>query len=170
MSPSSQPPALSAAGRPAPPVVPMRSGMDRLRHVLLFELIALAITIPAGSTLFGLHESAMGMIGLGSAITAIVWNYLYNLIFDRVMTHLYRTTHKTMRGRLVHTILFEAGLQVALVPGIALYTHAPLMETFSLSLSLALFYLVYAFVFNMAYDRAFPLPHQSLSTINVTKS
>lgn len=160
---SSQPPALSAVGLPTPPVVPMRSGMDRLRHVLLFELVALAITIPAGSALFGLHESAMGVIGIGSAITAMVWNYLYNLIFDRVMSHLYHTTHKTMRGRLVHTLLFEAGLQVALVPGIALYTRAPILQTLSLSLSLslALFYLVYAFLFNMAYDRAFPLPRKA---------
>ena len=136
----------------------MRSRMDRLRHMLLFELFALATTIPAGSALFGLHESAMGIIGVGSAITAMVWNYLYNLGFDRVMVRLYRTTHKSMLVRGVHTVLFEAGLQLVLVPGIALYTHASMVATLPLSLSLALFYLGYAFVFNLAYDRVFPLP------------
>lgn len=135
--------------------------MDRLRHVLLFELLALAIVIPTGSSLFGLHESAMGIIGIGSAITAMVWNYIYNLVFDRVMARLYRTTHKTVRTQLVHTLLFEAGLQVVLLPGIALYMHAPLLKTFSLSLSLALFYLAYAFVFNVCYDRLFPLAHKA---------
>ena len=152
---STHAPALSGAGQPAPlapPVVPMRSRMDRLRHVLLFELFALAMTIPAGSALFGLHESAMGVIGIGSAITAMVWNYLYNLGFDRVIARLYHTTHKTLRMRLVHTLVFEAGLQMALVPGIALYTHTSMVATLPLSLSLALFYLVYAFLFNVTYD------------------
>lgn len=159
---SSQPHTMTTpTTQSAAPLVPARSRMDRLRHVLLFELLALSIAIPAGSSLFGLHESTMGIIGIGSAITAMLWNYLYNLVFDRVMTHLYRTTHKTLRIRLVHTLLFEAGLQVVLLPGIALYTHAPLLQTFSLSLSLALFYLVYAFVFNMAYDRVFPLAHKA---------
>ncbi|MCP1242249.1 PACE efflux transporter [Acetobacter lambici] len=161
---STHPTALSTAGQPAtqaaPPAVPMRSGMDRLRHVLLFEAFALAITIPSGSALFGLHESAMGVIGIGSAITAMVWNYLYNIAFDRVMGRLYHTTRKTMRVRVVHTLVFEAGLQLALVPGIALYTHASMVATLPLSLSLALFYLAYAFLFNMAYDRLFPLPHR----------
>ena len=165
---STHAPALGATGPTAPSAtsavqgsVPTRSRMDRLRHVVLFELFALATTIPAGSALFGLHESAMGVIGIGSAITAMVWNYLYNLAFDRLMVRLYRTTHKSMRVRVVHTIVFEAGLQLVLVPGIALYTHTSMVGTLPLSLSLALLYLVYAFVFNMAYDRVFPLPHKS---------
>ncbi|MFT8418163.1 MAG: PACE efflux transporter [Acetobacter sp.] len=141
--------------------VPMRSRLDHLRRAVLFEALALSITIPTGSTLFGLHESAMGVIGIGSAITAMVWNYLYNLTFDRLMARLYHTTRKSLRMRVVHTLVFEAGLQVALVPGIALYTHASMLATLPLSLSLALFYLVYAFLFNLAYDRVFPLPHHA---------
>lgn len=157
MHSSTQTPAMHTTTEPAAQVS-MRSGMDRLRHVLLFELLALVIVIPTGSSLFGLHESAMGIIGVGSAVTAMVWNYIYNLIFDRAMARFYHTTHKTVRVRVVHTLLFEAGLQVALLPGIALYMHRSLWATFSLSLSLALFYLAYAFVFNIGYDRAFPLP------------
>ncbi|WP_082246811.1 PACE efflux transporter [Acetobacter ascendens] len=140
------------------PAVGTRGTSDRVRHVLLFELIALAIVIPTGSTLFGLHESSMGMIGIGSAITATIWNYLYNVVFDRVMARLYATTHKTVGVRIVHTLLFEAGLQVVLLPAIAWYLHESVLKAFSLSMSIAVFYLVYAFVFNMAYDRIFPVP------------
>ncbi|GCD51664.1 PACE efflux transporter [Acetobacter pasteurianus] len=140
------------------PAVGTRGTADRVRHVLLFELIALAIVIPTGSTLFGLHESSMGVIGIGSAITATIWNYLYNVVFDRVMARLYATTHKTVRIRIVHTLLFEAGLQVVLLPAIAWYLQESVLTAFSLSMSIAVFYLVYAFVFNMAYDRIFPVP------------
>ncbi len=136
----------------------LRTGADRLRHVLLFELVALSIVIPCGSTLFGLHESAMGVIGIGSAVTATIWNFLYNLLFDHVMLHLRATTHKTTLMRVAHTIGFEAGLQVILLPAIATYCGLSIMASLPLTLSLAGFYLVYAFVFNLAYDRVFPLP------------
>ena len=68
----------------------MRSTPDRIRHALLFECLALALVIPVGSHLFGLQTEQMGVIGVGSAITATVWNYLYNLGFDHVMHHLER--------------------------------------------------------------------------------
>jgi uncharacterized membrane protein len=46
---------------------------------LLFEMFGLALIIPFGTVLFGLHASEMGVIGVGSAITAAAWNYVYNL-------------------------------------------------------------------------------------------
>ncbi|MCH4090031.1 PACE efflux transporter [Acetobacter sp.] len=135
----------------------LRSGADRLRHALLFECVALAIVIPCGSLLFGVQASDMGAIGVGSAMTATVWNYLYNLFFDRIMLRLTGSASKSISIRLWHTLLFEAGLQVVLLPAIALYLGISLMQAFSLSMSIALFYLVYAFVFNIAYDSIFPV-------------
>lgn len=134
----------------------LRSGADRLRHALLFECVALAIVIPCGSLLFGVQASDMGAIGVGSAITATIWNYVYNLLFDRSMLRLTGSTNKSIAVRLVHTLLFEAGLQVVLLPAIALYLGISIMQAFSLSMTIAVFYLVYAFVFNMAYDSLFP--------------
>lgn len=142
---------------PAQPAA-MRSVPDRVRHALLFEILALAIVIPVGGYLFNLQESAMGVIGLGSAITATVWNYCYNHLFDHTMVKLFQTTQKTVVLRVIHTCLFEAGLQIVLLPSIALYLRTSLAETVSLTLSIALFYLVYAFFFNWAYDRLFPIP------------
>jgi uncharacterized membrane protein len=157
---------VNAPMKPAPSASPpaqktshgLRTGADRLRHVLLFELVALSIVIPCGSTLFGLHESAMGVIGIGSAITATVWNFFYNLLFDHVMLRLRATTRKTTLTRVVHTLGFEAGLQVILLPAIAAYCGLSVLASLPLTLSLAGFYLVYAFVFNLAYDWLFPLP------------
>ena len=63
-----------------------------------------------------------------------------------------------MRG--LHALLFEAGLLCLLVPFIAWYLAVPLWQAFMIDLTLAGFYLVYAFGFNWAYDVAFPLPPQ----------
>ncbi|OUI93137.1 membrane protein [Acetobacter indonesiensis] len=140
-----------------PALPPMRSPADRVRHALLFECLALLLVIPVGAQLFGLREDAMGVIGIGSAIAAMIWNYLYNLGFDYSLSRLTGSVHKTLSIRVVHTLLFEAGLQVVLLPAIAWYLHTTIRQAFSLSFSLALFYLVYAFFFNIAYDAIFPV-------------
>ncbi|WP_411902224.1 PACE efflux transporter [Methylorubrum thiocyanatum] len=136
----------------------MRTTRDRIRHALLFEIIGLGLIIPLGIVLFGLHASDMGVIGIGSAVTATVWNYVYNLGFDRTMQRWAGHTRKSLLLRVAHSVLFEAGLLVILLPAIAWYLGIRLAQAFVMDLAIAAFYLAYAFVFNLAYDRAFPLP------------
>ncbi len=135
----------------------MRSTRDRIRHALLFEAIGLALIIPLGTVLFGLHASEMGVIGVGSAMVATAWNYVYNLGFDHAMQRFAGTTRKSLPLRVTHAVLFEAGLLVILLPPIAWYLGIGLVQAFVMDIAIALFYVAYAFVFNLAYDRAFPL-------------
>ncbi len=98
------------------------------------------------------------MLGLISATIATAWNYLYNLMFDRVMQARTGTTLKGPGLRVFHAVLFEAGLMAVLLPFIAWKLGIGLMEALAMDVSFALFYVVYAFVFNLGYDRLFPLP------------
>ncbi|GJD29869.1 hypothetical protein PMNALOAF_1110 [Methylobacterium adhaesivum] len=136
----------------------MRTTRDRIRHALLFEVLGLALIVPLGTVLFGLHASEMGVIGLGSALAATAWNYVYNLGFDRAMQRRLGHTRKSVPLRMAHAVLFEAGLLTILLPPIAWYLGISLGEAFVMDLAIAAFYVAYAFVFNLAYDRAFPLP------------
>ena len=52
----------------------------------------------------------------------------------------------------------EIGLLFVLLPFIAWYLGISLTEAFLIDVSLAVFYLVYAFVFNWVYDVVFPVP------------
>ncbi len=45
-----------------------------------------------------------------------------------------------------------------ILPPVAWYLDMTLFETFMLDLSIVLFYMVYNFGFNIAYDRLFPIP------------
>ncbi len=54
-------------------------------------------------------------------------------------------------------MLFEAGLLLILLPPIAWYLGIGLVEAFFMDLAIAAFYVAYAFVFNLAYDRTFPV-------------
>lgn len=137
----------------------MRRTGDRIRHALSFEIISLAIITPAGAFLFGLPLLEMGVIGIGSAIIATLWNYAFNLGFDHALLAWRGSVHKTFRLRIVHALTFEAGLLAVLIPFIAWYLGVSLWRAFLLDVSLAGFFLIYAFVFNWAYDLLFPVPH-----------
>jgi uncharacterized membrane protein len=136
----------------------MRSVSDRIRHAISFEIIGLAIITPLGAVAFGIPIADIGIVGIASATVATVWNYLYNLGFDHAMRRVTGGTQKSLSLRVLHAVLFEAGLLVALLPLIAWYLGVSLVQAFMMDVSIALFYLVYAFIFNWAYDRVFPLP------------
>jgi uncharacterized membrane protein len=134
----------------------MRSTLDRLRHALAFEIIGLAIITPLGALVFGLALADMGVIGIAAATLATVWTYIYNLGFDHALMALRGDTAKSLRLRVGHAVLFEAGLLVLLVPPIAFFLGIGLLEALVMDAALAAFYVVYAFVFNLAYDAMFP--------------
>ncbi|WP_281981689.1 PACE efflux transporter [Thalassorhabdomicrobium marinisediminis] len=136
----------------------MRSGLDRLRHALMFEILALAIVIPIGAMIFGVPMTDFGVVGVVSATIAMAWNYVYNLGFDLILKRRRGTTLKTKPIRVVHAVLFEVGLLFALIPFIAWYLEIDLWTAFVMDIAIAGFYLVYALVFNWTYDVVFPLP------------
>ncbi|WP_421989596.1 PACE efflux transporter [Roseococcus sp.] len=136
----------------------MRSVRDRIRHALLFEAIGLAIFILAGGPIFGLATADISVIAVGSATVATAWNYVYNLGFDHAMQRYAGHTRKSLGMRVAHALLFEAGLLVILLPPIAWYLNISLAQAFVMDLAIAVFYVAYAFVFNLAYDRVFPIP------------
>jgi len=135
----------------------MRTARDRLRHAVLFELIALLIAAPLGSLLFAVPLDHFGVVAAVSTTIAMGWNYIYNLVFDLALVRLGRSLHKSLPQRVVHSLLFEGGLLCLLVPFIAWYLQVPLWDAFIMDVSLSAFYLVYAFAFNWAYDLLFPL-------------
>lgn len=136
----------------------MRTTRDRIRHAISFEIIGLAMFTPLAAFVFGIPVGHIGIVGIVSATLATGWNYLYNLGFDRLMQRYRGSTQKTMALRIAHSVLFELGLLIVLMPFIAWYLGVSLLQALVMDISFALFYLVYAFFFNLAYDRIFPLP------------
>lgn len=136
----------------------MRTFRDRVRHALLFEAVALAIFIPGSALLFKQPADHMGVIGVVSATVATLWNFAFNTGFDRAMLRLRGSVDKTIAIRVVHIVLFEAGLVVMLIPFIAWYLAIGLWAALLMDIAIVMFYLVYGFVFNLAYDRVFPVP------------
>lgn len=136
----------------------MRNTADRIRHAISFELIGIALATPLAAFAFHLPGGDSAVIVVASATVAMLWNYVFNLGFDHAMIKLRGDTLKTTRLRILHAVLFELGLLTIMLPAIAWYLQITLWEALVMDIALALFYMLYAFVFNWAYDRVFPLP------------
>ncbi|MFC3073212.1 PACE efflux transporter [Shinella pollutisoli] len=142
----------------------MRSVADRVRHAVSFEILGLALVTPLGAWAFGMPMHDIGIVSIVSATIATAWNFVYNYLFDLILQRISGTTAKGGLARIYHAILFEIGLLAVLMPFIAWYLSISLWQALAMDLSFALFYMVYAYVFNWAYDRLFPLPEWTVET------
>lgn len=136
----------------------MRSTADRIRHAVSFEVIGLLVATPLGAWAFGLEMHTIGVVALVGATLATLWNYLFNLGFDRAMMRWVGHSRKWPSLRIIHALLFEIGLLAILLPFVVWYLQIGLWQAFMMDLGFAGFYLVYAFVYNWAYDVIFPIP------------
>lgn len=136
----------------------MRTVRDRIRHALSFEIIGLVLVTPLAALAFSLPLAHVGLVGIGVSLIATGWTYLYNLGFDHALRRLTGRLEKSLALRLFHAALFELGLMLVTLPLIALALDIDLWTALAMDIGFALFYMVYAFFFNLAYDRIFPVP------------
>lgn len=142
----------------------LRSPLDRLRQVLLFELGGLVLITPPFAWLSGVPiEASLGLLAVVAMIAAL-WNAVYNTSFDWVEGRLVGrlADHRPALWRMVHAVGFEGGLVLVSVPVVMQWTGMGWLAALSADIGLALAYVVYAFVFNIAYDRVFPIVVETL--------
>lgn len=139
----------------------MQGPRRKVVYVTLYELFAIAISstgLAAGS---GASLERAGVIAVASAVIAIVWNLVYNTLFER-WESLQRVRGRSLGRRVAHAIGFELGFLVLLVPLFAWWFGISLEHALVLEIGLAMFFLLYTFVFNWAFDRVFGLPASAL--------
>lgn len=127
-----------------------RSIAERIFHAITFEVVATVFCAPVLSWV--LNKSLVQTISLTVmfAAVAMVWNMIFNAIFDRGLRRW--GLRKTPTVRIIHASLFEIGLIVVLVPLAAWWMSISLLQAFFLDIGMILFFLPYTFFFNLAYD------------------
>lgn len=132
---------------------------DRVRQVLLFEIGGLVLVTPAFSWASGV--SMMDSVGLLAvfALMAALWNAAFNTAFDWVEGRLSGRTAdlRPLFLRVAHALMFELGLMLMTLPVLMAWTGMGWLEAVMADIGLVLAYVVYAFLFNIAYDRVFPI-------------
>lgn len=124
---------------------------ERVFHALAFEILAIGISAPLAAWITGHGLFDMGVLTAVIATIAVVWNMLYNWLFDRLQA---RTGFERTYGvRVAHACGFERGLIVIAIPFVAWWLDISLWHALVLDIGFVLFYLPYGFLFNLGYDK-----------------
>lgn len=137
----------------------LRSLGDRIRQIALFEIGGLLLITPPFAWISGVPlTESLGLLAL-LALIAAIWNGCYNTCFDWVEGRLTGRTadRRPFRLRCLHAVGFETGLLLLTLPVIVWWTGMGWAEALVADIGLAITYTLYALLFNMGYDRAFPI-------------
>ncbi|TOO05862.1 hypothetical protein CGH46_15750, partial [Vibrio parahaemolyticus] len=103
---------------------------ERIFHAVLFELMALAIIVPTAALITGKGSSDLALVGIGLSLYTVVWNYIYNLYFDKWFGS--NRADRSLAMRLGHTIGFEGGLIFISIPVIAWFLEITFLQALML--------------------------------------
>ncbi|KPX41233.1 Uncharacterized protein ALO68_01513 [Pseudomonas syringae pv. helianthi] len=123
---------------------------ERALHASLFEIGGVILVAPLLAWIMNHLLVMMGAMTVMISTVAMLWNMVYNALFDRLRNRYGLTMSLTTR--VLHAMGFEAGLILAVVPLAAWWLTISLMEAFWLDIGLLLMFLPYTLLFNWAYD------------------
>jgi len=126
------------------------STFERVIHALLFEVIALTIFTLVAVFVTDNGVAAMTGLAIVLSLIAMSWNFLYNLLFDKVYGP--DRLARTFKMRIAHGLGFELGMVVLTFPVMMYVLQQRFLEVLLLDMGAVVFFLVYAISFNWAYD------------------
>lgn len=136
----------------------IRSGWDRVRYTLLFELILVSSSTAIIALILDRDVLDTGYFALLLSLTAMVTNYLYNYAFDRYDVSQGRIpTERSIKFRLVHAVGFELLLLTITLPLVMWWLQLSFLQALLLDISMMAAVVVYTFLYGIAYDKAFPI-------------
>lgn len=124
--------------------------LERVLQAVGFELLAIFICTPLLAWVMNKPLFDMGVATIAIAVLALLWNVLFNGMFDRVLKRLEIARNAWVR--IVHALLFEGGLVAVAVPLVAWWLQISLWQAFLLDIGVLLFFLPYTYAYHWAYD------------------
>ena len=138
--------------------IAIRSGKDRIRYVLMFELILLMIIAPVIATVLERDTVSVGTLTLVLATKAMLLNMLYNYCFDRFDARRgVVPTERSARQRIVHALGLEVVLTSTSLPIVTWWLQISVWQALIMDLAIISFIMVYTLIFTWIYDRIFPV-------------
>lgn len=143
---------------------------ERILHAVGFEALAVMISAPVAAWLLNKSLFEMGTLAVLLSTTAMLWNIVYNTIFDRFWP-MSRVT-RTLKVRICHALGFESGFILIGLPIAAGWLGISLLNAFVLEIGFFLFFLPYTVFYNWLYDtlRQRIINRNALAKVRCTKS
>jgi uncharacterized membrane protein len=127
-----------------------KSTAERIFHAVLFELLGNVVIAIFISTVLKVSLLQSGKLSVISAITATIWNYIFNKIFDAIQRRF--SFERSFTVRVLHAVIFEIVLVLSLTPVAMFLLDLSLAKAFMVEIGLIFVFLPYTLVFNWTYD------------------
>ncbi|WP_395277658.1 PACE efflux transporter [Enterobacter bugandensis] len=127
-----------------------KSFKERIFHAVIFEVTANVIIALSLAWLMNVSVLQSGSLSVISALTATVWNFFFNKLFDALQKK--HQFQRTFLVRAIHAVGFETGLIISLIPVAMFMLNLTIAEAFFVEIGLVLFFLPYTMLFNWLYD------------------
>jgi uncharacterized membrane protein len=135
----------------------MQGPARKVVQAILYEAIAICFLSPV---LALMYDESLGYSGALSAMlsaSALLWNMVYNAGFEWWEARQPQRT-RTFTRRLIHSLGFEGGLVLLLLPLVAWWLNITWMTALATNMGLFVFFFFYALVFQWGFDRVFGVP------------
>jgi uncharacterized membrane protein len=135
----------------------MQGKQRKIVHAVLFEFFAvISVTLAFMATT---HNGAArsGSLAIATSLVAMSWNMAYNFLFEKWEARQIKRGRSLAR-RITHSVGFEIGLVVLLLPLVAWWLDIGMGAALALEFGLVLFFIAYGLAFNWYFDRVFGLP------------
>ncbi|GAB7260656.1 multidrug/biocide efflux PACE transporter [Dickeya ananatis] len=129
---------------------PPKSWRERIVHAVGFEVMALLICSPIGAWVLERSILQVGALSIMLSSVAMVWNVVYNSVFDRLWP-----VSRVRRGvwvRAGHALGFEGGFILFGLPLAAWMLNITLWQALMVEIGFFLFFLPYTMAYNWLYD------------------
>ncbi len=123
---------------------------ERIFQSLLLEVLAVGITVLAATFVVDNDTSHLTGLALVISLVAMVFNYFYNVAFDRIFGE-----ERITRGvwmRIGHGLGFEAGMIMVTTPLLMFALEMDFWTVLMMDLVMVVFFFVFVIVFNWCYD------------------
>lgn len=135
----------------------MQGPTRKVVQAVLYEAIAITVLSPSIALVYDDGLAHAGALSVMLSVSALIWNVLFNYVFEYWEAR-QPSRERTFGRRLLHSLGFEGGLVLLLVPLVAWWLDISWWAALVTDLGLFVFFFFYALVFQWAFDRVFDVP------------
>ena len=144
----------------------MQGHSRKILQAILYESIAVAVLSPSISLIYDEGLAHAGALSLMLSVCALLWNVLFNYVFECWEARQPQRA-RTLGRRLLHSLGFEGGLVLLLVPLVAWWLEISWWAALVTDLGLFVFFFFYALAFQWVFDRVFDVPESAKEQVSV---
>lgn len=135
----------------------MQGSTRKIFQAILYESIGILVLSPSISLIYDQGLAHAGALSLMLSASALVWNVFYNHIFECWEARQPQRA-RTFSRRLLHSLGFEGGLVLLLVPLVAWWLSISWWAALVTDMVLFVFFFLYALCFQWMFDKLFDVP------------